>query len=79
MAKMIPQTLPYDAPNSEKRVFGLLRDSPVTEDWIVIWSYRPPQFDLESGRRREVDLVLLRLGFAQDEETRRFGTRRFLE
>ena len=59
MAKMIPQTLPYDAPYSEKRVFGLLRDSPVTGDWIVIWSYRPPQFDLESGRRREVDFIIL--------------------
>ena len=59
MARMIPQAIPFDAPASERRVFELLRDGSGTEDWSVIWSYRPPQFGLESGRRREVDFLIL--------------------
>ena len=59
MARMIPQTLPFDAPGSEQRVFELLRDGPGTGDWTVIWSYRPVQLELESRRRREVDFLIL--------------------
>ena len=59
MARMIPQTLPFDAPGSEQRVFELLRDGPGTDDWTVIWSYRPAQLELESRRRREVDFLIL--------------------
>ena len=59
MARMIPQAIPFDAPDSERSVFEFLRDGIGTEDWSVVWSYRPPQFDLESGRRREVDFVIL--------------------
>ena len=59
MATMIPQTIPFDAPDSEKLVFRLLRDDPAADDWRVIWSHRPRQFDLESGRRREVDFLII--------------------
>lgn len=59
MTRMIPQTLPFDAPASEQRLFELLRDAPGTDDWAAIWSYRPAQFELESGRRREVDFIIL--------------------
>ena len=59
MTRMIPQTLPFDAPASEQRLFELLRDALGTDDWAAIWSYRPAQFELESGRRREVDFIIL--------------------
>ncbi len=38
MAKMIPNWIDYDAPNSERRVFNLLRDDPGAEDWTVLHS-----------------------------------------
>ena len=59
MARMIPQAMPFDAPDSERRVFDFLREGTGTDDWRVVWSYRPPQFDLESGRRREIDFIIL--------------------
>ena len=59
MATMIPATISYDAPSSEKRIFEMLRDDPATSGWTVLWSYRPRLFDLESGRRREVDFLIL--------------------
>ena len=59
MATMIPQTLPFDAWESEKRIFNLLRDDPAANDWRIIWSHRPRQFDLESGRRREIDFLII--------------------
>ena len=59
MATMIPQTIPFDAPESEKRIFNLLRDDPAAADWRIIWSHRPRQFDLESGRRREIDFLII--------------------
>ena len=59
MTTMIPQTIPFDAPESEKRIFNLLRDDPSAADWRIIWSHRPRQFDLESGRRREIDFLII--------------------
>ena len=62
MATMIPESIPFDAYESERRVFRLLREAPDTDAWWVIWSYRPRQFELESGRRREIDFLVLMPG-----------------
>ena len=59
MAKMIPHSLPFDAPQAERRVFEILRDSPTSDTWTVVWSYRPAQLDLETRRRREIDFLVL--------------------
>ena len=59
MATMIPESIPGDAPDSERRIFNLLRDDPTADNWVVLWSLRPGQRNLQSGRRREVDFLIL--------------------
>ena len=59
MAKMVPHNLPFDAPPAGRRVFEILRDSPTSDRWTVVWSYRPAQLDLETRRRREIDFLVL--------------------
>jgi hypothetical protein len=38
MARMAPNVLAPDAPDSERRIFALLRDDPGTRDWTVLHS-----------------------------------------
>ena len=59
MATMIPESIPGDAPDSERRIFNLLRDDPAADNWVALWSLRPGQRNLQSGRRREVDFLIL--------------------
>ncbi len=57
MAKMIPPHCDDKAPNSERRVFDLLRNDPATADWVVLHSLNLAR----SGKRPygEVDFVVL--------------------
>ena len=66
MATMIPETISPDAPPSERRVFGLLRDDPATDGWVAIHSSRhgaPGHGALgrgvDAGRPREIDFLVL--------------------
>lgn len=38
MARMIPAFCPEEAPPGEKKLYGLLREDPVTKDWVVLHS-----------------------------------------
>jgi hypothetical protein len=57
MARMIPPHCHERAPNSERRVFNLLKNDPATSDWVVLHSLNLKQ----SGERPygEVDFVVL--------------------
>ena len=57
MAKMIPPHWHDSTPRSEQRVFGLLQNDPLTEDWVVLHSLNLKQ----SGTQPygEVDFVVL--------------------
>ena len=59
MATMIPETIPSEAPYSEKLVFRLLRDDPATNGWVIIHSFRTMQLNQYSGWRREIDFLML--------------------
>lgn len=39
MARMIPPSIPADAPKGERTLFSKLRDDPKTRDWIVFHSF----------------------------------------
>ena len=56
MATMIPETIPPDAPPSERRVFRLLRDDPATDGWVVIHS---SGHAVAGGRPREIDFLAI--------------------
>ena len=56
MAIMIPETIPPDAPHSERTVFELLRDDPATDGWVVIHS---SEHNSRQGRPREIDFLIL--------------------
>lgn len=57
MAKMIPPHCDDKAPNSERRVFDLLKNDPATSDWIVLHSLNLSR----TGQRPygEVDFVVI--------------------
>ena len=39
MARMIPPSIPADAPKGERSLFAKLRDDPKSKDWIVFHSF----------------------------------------
>lgn len=39
MARMIPPSIPTDAPKGERTLFSKLRDDPKTQDWIIFHSF----------------------------------------
>lgn len=39
MARMIPPSIPADAPKGERTLFSKLRDDPKTQDWIIFHSF----------------------------------------
>ena len=56
MAIMIPETIPLDAPPSERTIFGMIRDDPATRGWVVIHSSNHTP---AAGRPREIDFLAL--------------------
>jgi hypothetical protein len=57
MARMVPETADPEAPDSEKRVFQLLRDDAATANWIVFHSLGLSS--AYSGAYGEIDFVAL--------------------
>ena len=59
MSIMIPETIPPDAPHSERTVFDLLRDDPATDGWVVIHS---SEHGTPQGLPREIDFLIMMPG-----------------
>lgn len=60
MATMIPETIPADAPPSERRVFDLIKCDPATHGWVVLHSsgHMPA-----TGNPREIDFLAMAPGY----------------
>ena len=62
MATMIPETLPNRAeteiPDSERKIFNLLKDGPGTSGWVVLHSVDVPGIHKKSNSR-EIDFLIM--------------------
>lgn len=58
MANLIPDSIPNDAPDSEKRIFNYLKTDPGTEGWIVFHSLGLSQRGLKKPYG-EIDFVIV--------------------
>ena len=61
MVITIPDSLPNDAPNSERLVFDLLKENTNADGWVILHSIKPISVPLR--RRREIDFLVLIPGF----------------